>query len=594
MSVLLRFMKKYKLMFFVAISFLSLETVADILQPFLLSKLIDQGVMAASNNRVFYWGSLMIGTAFFGLLCALMRNYISTHVSFNFSKDLREKLYQIVLKLDIIQVEDFERGSLINRLTFDVNQLQMFLNGTMRVFLKAPLMAIGGLFMIMEFGWNYFIIYIGVLPLAGLIFFINVKYGYPLMARIQVVLDRMNKKTIEFLNGIRVVKAFNRVDFENDEFTGITESLKKTTVTAMRFESIFNPLVMLVINGATVVAVYLSIGWINEGSGSVGDTVALINYLGRLMFAVHIMSRIFSMYIRAKTSNERIEEILKVEDDYRTNLEPVEAPAYNDTLKDHESENSVYHMKIMAEDLHLGIHVNQVNFRFGQGQDALHGIDFRIKPGESLGVLGTTGSGKSTLVHILTGLLEPSGGQVYIGNKILTKDNVSSYRDYLGVVYQEKIIFTDTIAGNMTFGPEDKKGVREALELAAGDFVFDMKKGPETSVGKGGVNLSGGQKQRVSIARAFYRKPAFYILDDSTSALDALTEQKLFDHLLEMQTKDKMFMVIAQKISTLRKLDRILVLQDGQMAGIGSHEELMKTCPYYRELYEIQSEGAGA
>ncbi len=582
MSVLLQFMKKYKLMFFVAISFLSLETVADILQPFLLSKLIDEGVMTASNSRVFYWGSLMIGTAFFGLICALMRNYISTHVAFNFSRDLREKLYQIVLKLDIIQVEDFERGSLINRLTFDVNQLQMFLNGTMRVFLKAPLMAFGGLFMVMEFGRNYFLIYISVLPIAGIIFFINVKYAYPLMARIQLVLDRMNKKTIEFLNGIRVVKAFNRVDFENHEFTGITESLKKTTVTAMRFEAIFNPLVMLVINGAIAVAIYLSVGWIGQGIGSVGDTIALINYLSRLMFAVHITSRIFNMYIRAKTSNKRIEEILQVERDLDLDL-----------LEKGGLDRSEFMGKIIPEDLHKGIHVDQVNFRFGQGQDALYGIDFRLKPGQSLGVLGTTGSGKSTLVHILTGLLEPTEGQVRIGSKILNHHNISSYRDYLGVVYQEKIIFTDTIAGNMTFGPEDAKGVKEALELAAGDFVFDMKKGINTGVGKAGVNLSGGQKQRVSIARAFYKKPSFYILDDSTSALDALTEQKLFDHLLEMQTRDKMFMVIAQKISTLRKLDRILVLRDGHMAGIGSHDELMDTCPYYKELYEIQSEGAG-
>lgn len=564
MGIYKRYLKKYKGMFSLAILFLIFEATADLMQPLLISKIIDDGVKTEDLNMVLIIGLMMFGVALLGLLSALARNYLSTHVSFNFAKDLRKELYEKLLSMNLMQVEEIERGSMINRLTFDVRQMQLFVNGTMRIFLKAPFLAIGSFIMVMTLDSKFLFVYMSSLPVMVIVILINMKFGYPKLAKIQVKLDHLNKKTIEYLNGIRVVKAFNRSEYENENFEKVSDDLKNVSTHAMQFMAIFNPIILLAANMAIVILLYFGRDWVMDQEISVGQIVAFINYMTQLMFATSVMSRVFAMYIRAKTSNMRIEEVLQM------------------PVHEEKKEN-----QITEEDLNQGIVIKNLCYRYGQGELAIDHMNFAIEANESIGVIGTTGSGKTTLIHLLMGILEPVAGEIWIGSKKLTPYNMKSFRAQIGYVPQEKILFSNTVKENVLFGQsENEKHLEHILKMASADFVFDMVEKEESWIGKGGVNISGGQKQRLSLARALMKEPGFLILDDSTSALDAVTEKIILDNL--MTSKGRSMLVIGQKISTVQRMDKILVIQNGKLEGLDTHENLLKNCVAYQEIYAAQ------
>lgn len=568
------FFKKYIPGFLAGIFVLIMELTLDLLQPLYISRLIDEGIAASDLERVRNIGVTMIGLALLQLTFGFFRNLLSTHVSFSFSRDVRQKLYEYMLKLGITQVEEVERGSMINRLTFDVRQVQMLVNGSMRFFIRVPLFAVGGLIMVAGLGSRFVWMYLSSIPLVALILYINLKFGFVRVRRIQKQLDHLNKKTIEYLDGIRVVKAFNRTDYENGQFDDVNGRLTHVSTDAGVFMAFFNPAISLSVNMAVIVTIFLSAGWIERDLVGVGQIVAFINYMARLVIAMSFMARIFNMYIRGLTSARRIEEIFALE------------------IPDDE-----HLVDIDEQDIHSGLNVESVSFRYGEGDYALKDISFKLESGESLGIIGLTGSGKSTLVHLITGLLKPVDGEIRIGSKILDDKSVFSFRRWLGYVPQDKILFSDSVLNNICFVKDEEDSVgwnddqlKEALEVASADFVDDMEDGHHTLLGKGGVNISGGQKQRLSLARALYRNPRLLILDDCTSALDAITEKAVFEGLKQSDTDNSMI-VIGQKIATVRQMDRIMVLHQGKVAGIGSHEQLLESCSSYRELYHAQMGG---
>lgn len=568
------FFKKYIPGFLAGIFVLIMELTLDLLQPLYISRLIDEGIAASDLERVRNIGVTMIGLALLQLTFGFFRNLLSTHVSFSFSRDVRQKLYEHMLKLGITQVEEVERGSMINRLTFDVRQVQMLVNGSMRFFIRVPLFAVGGLIMVAGLGSRFVWMYLSSIPLVALILYINLKFGFVRVRRIQKQLDHLNKKTIEYLDGIRVVKAFNRTDYENGQFDDVNGRLTHVSTDAGVFMAFFNPAISLSVNMAVIVTIFLSAGWIERDLVGVGQIVAFINYMARLVIAMSFMARIFNMYIRGLTSARRIEEIFALE------------------IPDDE-----HLVDIDEQDIHSGLNVESVSFRYGEGDYALKDISFKLESGESLGIIGLTGSGKSTLVHLITGLLKPVDGEIRIGSKILDDKSVFSFRRWLGYVPQDKILFSDSVLNNICFVKDEEDSVgwnddqlKEALEVASADFVDDMEDGHHTLLGKGGVNISGGQKQRLSLARALYRNPRLLILDDCTSALDAITEKAVFEGLKQSDTDNSMI-VIGQKIATVRQMDRIMVLHQGKVAGIGSHEQLLESCSSYRELYHAQMGG---
>lgn len=566
MKIYRRYLKKYKHLFALAIMFLAFEATADLLQPLLISKIIDQGVKNSDLTLVIQLSGVMFLVALFGLLSALSRNYLSTHVSFNFAKNLRKALYDQLLKMDMMQVESIERGSIINRLTFDVRQMQLFVNGTMRIFLKAPFLAIGSFIMVLSLDKRFMLIYLSILPVMLLVIFINMKYGYPKLARIQVKLDHLNKKTIEYLNGIRVVKAFNRSVYENENFEKVSDELKSVSTNAMQFMAVFNPIIMLAANMAIVVLLFLGKDWVFNGEISVGQIVAFINYMTQLMFATSVMSRVFAMYIRAKTSNDRIEEVF-------------DTPVFQGSREE----------IIPNQDLTQALRIKHLSFRYGQGEKAIDNITFELKPNESIGIIGTTGSGKTTLINLIMGILNTEEGEIYLGNTRISEGNLKAFRSQLGYVPQEKILFSNTVKENVTFGSEDPSDLKAILNLASADFVDQMKDQENSWLGKGGVNISGGQKQRLSIARALMKKPRILILDDATSALDAVTEKKVMDQLM---AESKSLLVIGQKISTVKRMDKILVMDKGKMVGFDTHDNLLNNNKTYQEIFEAQMGGS--
>lgn len=573
-----RYFRKYLPSFIFGMIVLISETMLDLAQPLMISRLIDRGIVMKDLDQVQRIGLTMIGLALLQLCFGFFRNYMSTHVSYSFSRDVRQGLYAHMLKLDMTQIEEIERGSMINRLTFDVRQIQMLVNGSMRFFIRVPLFAIGGLIMVAGLGSRYVWMYLSSIPIVAILLVVNLKFGFPKMRRIQKQLDHLNKKTIEYLNGIRVVKAFNRTTYENSQFQTVNDQVTGVSVDAGVFMALFNPAIALIVNIAVVVTIYLSGGWIREGYGSVGQVVAFINYMARLVMAMSFMSRIFNMYIRGLTSAKRITEIFEL---------PVA-----------DEENRV---EIDEEDLARGITLTGVSFKYGEGEFALKDISFTLKSNESLGIIGSTGSGKSTLVHLLMGILSPTEGTIQVGNKDLDPRSIKSFRKWLGYVPQDKILFSDSVLNNICFvgdgvslDPEinyDALRLDRALSIASADFIEGMTQGIHTRLGKGGVNISGGQKQRISLARALYKKPKCLILDDCTSALDAITEKAVFTGLKD-QSEPVTMVVIGQKIGTVRQMDKIMVLHQGRIAGIGSHESLLASCQPYQDLYQAQMGGA--
>lgn len=571
------YFKKYIPSFIFGMFVLISETMLDLVQPLLISRLIDEGIVMSDFDQVKHIGLLMIGLAMLQLGFSFLRNYMSTHVSFSFSRDVRQGLYEHMLKLNMTQIEEVERGSMINRLTFDIRQLQMLVNGSMRFFIRVPLFAIGGLIMVFGLGQRFVWMYLSSIPIVAIILLINLKFGFPKMRRIQKQLDHLNKKTIEYLNGIRVVKAFNRTAYENEQFEEVNDKLTEVSIDASVFMAIFNPAISLAVNSAVVITLYLSGLWISDGLVGVGQVVAFMNYMARLIMAMSFMARVFNMYIRGRTSANRIEEIfnLPVSDESR----PVE-------LED----------KAIEE----GITLKNVAYRYGEGEFALEDISLSIKSGESIGIIGATGSGKSTLIHLLTGIIEPTKGSIHIGNQCLDANSVKSFRHQIGYVPQDKILFSDSVLNNICFNLEhsvdssdenyDVDRLKEALTISSSDFVDAMEHGIHTRLGKGGVNISGGQKQRISLARALYKNPKYLILDDCTSALDAITEKAVFEGLKKKEGAISMI-VIGQKIATVRQMDRVMVLHKGRIAGIGSHEGLLETCQPYQALYQAQMGG---
>lgn len=555
-----KYIRKYLLPFLVSILFLSLETFSDLMQPMLVSKLIDNGVSRSDFSIVRYYGTLMLFTTFVGMIGALMRNWISSEVSFKFAMELREELFNKLLKIPMLKVEEFERGSLITRLTGDVNQVQLFVNGIMRIFLKAPLLAIGSFLMVINLDKRFLGIYMSIVPLSILIVIINLKIGFPLFDRIQMVVDTLNQRTMEYLSGIRTVKAFNRFDYEKERFTDISTELRDSKIKTLRIMAIFGPMIQLVVNMAVVFVIFVGKDWVNSGDLGVGEIVAFTNYMTQFYFALHIMTRIFIVFVRAKTSAKRISEVLSVE--VEDNLIKDQVP------KDY------------------SVEFKNVNFRYGEGENTIENIDFKIENGTSVGVLGSTGSGKSTLIHLINGILKPTSGSIYVGGADIKYVDKEILNEIVAYVPQKSTLFTGSVKENVFIGEShnDDDICKKALDTAmASEFVDAMPEGVDTIIGKNGVNISGGQKQRISIARAIASRPKILILDDSTSALDVLTERRLKDNIKNME--EHTLIIVAQKISSVKDLDKILVLNDGKIEAYGTHEELLLTSQTYKAIY---------
>nr|WP_055266007.1 ABC transporter ATP-binding protein [Clostridium disporicum] len=569
MNFLKKYFKKYYKMFFLAIGCIMLEVLCDLLQPTLTSTIIDKGVSYNDMSVVLKYGFIMIGVSIFGAFIAINRNKFATTVAQNFGADLRSDVFNKIQSFDFDNIDKFERGSLITRLTNDITNIQNFIYGLMRIFVRAPLLAIGCIIMSIRLDLKMSLIVLTIVPIVGGLIYINLKYGYPYFLKVQRAIDKVNGVIREYLRGVRVVKAFNRFDFEEDRFENVNEDLTYKSVSSMKFMAVFNPVITLIVNIAIVIIIWNGATRVNIGTIQVGKIVAFTNYMTQLLFALMSTTMIFSSLIRAKTSTERINEIFLEENDIKE--------ISSDICNSSEIGN---------------IKFEKVTFSYKglKGEPIIDNISFTLEKGMILGIVGSTGSGKTTLINLIPRFYDAKSGKILIDGVDIRNYTFEELRDKISIVPQKTVLFSGTIKENIKWGKEDATDdeVREVCKIADADsFITSFNKGYDSIVGQGGSNLSGGQKQRIAIARALIKRPEILILDDSTSALDTDTEYRIRKSLKEY-SKDMTTILIAQKISSVINADKIIVLDHGKIVGEGTHNELMSNCEVYQDIYKSQ------
>ena len=568
MKFLSKYIKKYWVSFCIAVLFLTFEAVCDLLQPTIMAKIIDKGVARKDIHYVLQMGGLMLAITAFGAVSAGTRSVMASIVSQNFGTELRFDLFKKIQTMSFKNLDQFDRASLITRLTNDVTQVQVFVNGLMRIFVKSPLLAIGGLVMAVRLNLHLAVVLAIVVPIVALLIVFNMRFGLPRFSKVQKALDGVNGVMREYLSGVRVVKAFNRFDVEVAKFTKANEHYKNQAVAANRLMSIFSPAIMLTVNLGIVVVLWIG-GWgVRSGTIQVGHIIAFINYMTQISMSLMMISMVFNMYVRARASAGRIGEVFLQEDSIAWDRE-----SFNTRTEKGR------------------IDFENVTFAYASSTEpVLKNINLTILPGETVGIIGSTGSGKSTLVGLIPRFYDVTSGMIRVDGEDIKQINPKVLREKIAIVPQKNILFTGSVAENIRWGKEDatKAEVEQAARTAgAHDFITAAPEGYETMIGQGGVNFSGGQKQRISIARALVKRPEILILDDSTSAVDVTTEAKI-KKALKTYAKGLTCLLIAQRITSIMDADKIVVLDHGEIVGIGTHQELIKECSVYQEIYRSQ------
>lgn len=563
-----KYFLRYKNQFSIALFFLVLETTGDLIQPIIMSRIIDDGVKQGDLGLVWKLGGLMMVMTAIGATFAITRNIVSSKVSQNFGADLREDLYIKIQGFSFDNVDEFEDASLITRLTNDVNQIQNFGHGLMRIFVKAPIIGIGATVMAFILNPKLALILLSIIPLVVLVIFMNLRISYPIFTKIQKSIDRVNGVMREYLAGIRVVKAFNRFDYEKSRFKLVNKNLKDMTLKGLRVVAIFNPIVSLLINIGIVLVLWFGGVGVNMGDMEVGKIIAFVNYMTQVLFSLIMMTRILNVFIRAKTSAERIVHVFEAEN----------------TILEKEDNERLENPKGFLE-------FEDVYFKYkSSSKSVLEDINFSVEPGQTLAIIGSTGSGKSSLVNLIPRFYDVEKGSIKIDGVDLRDMNLDDLRKIIGIVPQKVLLFSGSIEDNIKWGDDgasDEEVERVARIAEAHGFITSFSEGYDTDLGQGGVNLSGGQKQRISIARALIKKPAILILDDSTSAVDLITERNIRKKLKEY-LGNTTTVLIAQRITSVIDADKILVMDRGRIVDQGRHEELINRCQVYKDIYDSQ------
>ncbi|GHH98018.1 ABC transporter ATP-binding protein [Neobacillus kokaensis] len=570
MNFLTKYIKKYWLSFGAAVVFLTFEAICDLLQPTIIAKIIDEGVVNKDIDYVLKMGSVMLLVTACGAVAATSRSILASIVSQKFGTELRSDLFKKVQNLAFKNLDQFDRASLITRLTNDVTQVQIFVNGLMRIFVKAPLLAIGGLIMATRLNLHLAVVLAVVVPLVAILIIINLKLGFPRFAKVQKALDGVNSIMREYLSGVRVVKAFNRFDVEINKFTKVNDQFKDRSISASRLMSVFSPAIMLMVNLGIVIVIWLGGLGVESGEIQVGHIIAFINYMTQILFSLMMISMVFNMFVRAKASAGRIGEVFSQESKQTWSKEVLQQNSNQKGRIDFENVSFSY------EDTGL--------------EPVLKQINLTIFPGETVGIIGSTGSGKSTLVGLIPRFYDAVQGTVKVNGEDVKTVSPKALRDKIAFVPQKNILFTGSVADNIRWGKEEatQEEIIEAARIAgAHDFIAASPEGYKTLIGQRGVNFSGGQKQRLSIARALVKKPEILILDDSTSAVDVTTEAKIKEGL-KKYAQGLTCILIAQRITSIMDSDKIVVLDHGMVAGVGTHQELIKDCQVYQEIYRSQ------
>ena len=557
------------------------EVAGEVMLPKFMSMIINNGVADRNLAYIGKMGALMVLTVLFMAVGGILGAYFSAKASISFTSDMRNDLFRKVQQFSFENIDDYSTGSLVTRLTNDVQQVQNVLMMGLRMALRAPGMFLGALIMAFMMNRQLAVIILIVIPLLLAAILLILKTAFPRFGEMQRRLDRLNSGIQESLTNVRVVKSFVREDHEIEKFSKLNDDLKESSLRALRIVIATMPVMMFAMNVTTLAVVWYGGNIIIAGKMPVGDLTAFTTYIVQILMSLMMLSMVFLQSSRASASMKRINEIFDTE-----------IGLNDDNAKN--KDKKVTEGRVEFKNVSFGYSGEN-----GRKDLVLEGISFTAEPGQTIGIIGSTGSGKTSLVQLIPRLYDVTGGEVLVDGVNVKEYSLKHLREGVGMVLQKNILFSGTIEENLRWGNEDapmEDVIRFSESAQADPFVKTFKNGYGTEMGQGGVNVSGGQKQRLCIARALLKRPKILILDDSTSAVDTATEAKIRESLYH-DLKDTTKIIIAQRISSVQEADQILVLEDGKIIGHGTHEELLKTCETYSEIYTTQignqSIGAG-
>ncbi|WP_039042788.1 ABC transporter ATP-binding protein [Sporosarcina sp. ZBG7A] len=567
MIKLLKNLSVYKWLVVAIVGLVFIQSMADLFLPTLMADIIDKGVVVGDIPYIWKIGAAMLGVTAVSALAAIVASYFSSKAALGMGRDIRHKVFRHVESFSLQEFDKLGTASLITRTTNDITQIQQVVIMMLRMVISAPIMLVGGLIMALSKDAKLSLVIVAIMPVLILTIVLILKKGVPLFQTVQKRLDRLNLVFRENLTGIRVVRTFNREKEEQQRLQNANKELTDVSIKVNKLMAFMMPTMMLVMNLTVVGIIWFGGMRIDSGGMKIGDLMAFIQYVMMIMFSLVTASMMFIMIPRAAVSAKRINEVLEME------------PTFLD-------EGS-----LKADKEPGTLEFDQVSFYYpGADEPALSDISFKARAGEVTAIIGGTGAGKTTLVNLIPRFYEVSSGSICINGVNSKESSQEEIRSKIGFVPQKATLFSGTIEENIRFGKEEatKEEIEHAARIAqAEDFVVKMEKGYESEITHGGSNVSGGQKQRLSIARALIRKPDIYIFDDSFSALDYKTDANLRAALKE-ETKEATVVIVAQRVSTVIDADQILVLDRGQLAGVGTHKELLETNDVYREIVESQ------
>ena len=564
MLKLFKFLKPYTMPIIAVLVLIFFQTMAELYLPTLMSDIVNTGIVKGDTAYIWRIGGQMLLIAGVSGICIIFASFLSARVATGFGRDLRNMVFERAESFSLNEVDKFGTSSLITRTTNDITQVQTVTVMILRMMVGAPIMAIGGIIMAMSKDTKLSIILIILIPVLALMVVLISKSVIPLFKEMQNKVDKLNLVVREYLIGIRVIRAFNKVEIENKKFAVANKDLTDTAIKVNKIMASLMPLMMIIMNLVSVSIIWFGGIRINDGKMQVGDMMAFLQYAMQIMFSVIMVSIVFVMIPRAEASAVRINEVLATEPEIVDPIVP----------KKSQGKKGIVEFK-------------NVSFRYaGAEKDILSDLNFKLNPGEINAVIGGTGSGKTTLISLIPRFYDISQGTILVDGIDVREYTQLELREKIGFVPQKAVLFSGSVIENMRYGKEDATilEIEKACEIAqATEFIENMENKFEAHISQGGTNISGGQKQRLSIARALVRRPEIYIFDDSFSALDFKTDAKL-RAALKSEIGKSTALIVAQRVSTVMDADKIIVLDDGQIVGMGNHKELLKSCDVYREI----------
>lgn len=566
MKKLLIYLREYRKECVLGPLFKLLEASFELLVPLVMASVIDVGIARRDQGYIIRMCLVLVALGLIGLVCSITAQYFAAKASVGFAARLRAMLYGHIQRLGYADMDAQGASTLITRMTSDINQVQNGMNLTLRLLLRSPFVVFGAMFMAFTIDWKAALVFVGVIPLLCLVVFGIMLWTMPRYKQVQARLDKVLGLTRENLTGVRVVRAFGREQAEAEAFEGENAGLTRLQEFVGKVSALMNPVTYVIINLGTVVLIWAGALRVDGGAITQGAVVALLNYMSQILVELVKLANLIITITRALACANRVAAVPEVRPSLTT---PEKGTPGRDG-------------GVVFEDVGL-------TYR-GAGAGSLSGIRFTAKPGETIGIIGGTGSGKSSLVNLIPRFYDATAGRVLVGGVDVRDWPLEELRARVGVVPQKAELFTGTIRENLLWGKQDAgdRELWEALDQAqAREFVEQKPKGLDEPVEQGGRNFSGGQRQRLTIARALVRRPDILILDDSASALDLATDARLRQAISKLEHRPTVF-IVSQRTASLRQADKILVLDDGQAAGLGTHEELLENCPVYREIYDSQ------